>query len=299
MSSAADSVATVSITRDERVGAARSLPSRPPQYRRPTPRRRRRRQTHWGVTAALIFVIAVVALVISSLLAPGASAPTGVHTPSASSATQPAPAPTPAPAPAAPATIASGSVADPAGAIAALAMVPSNDGYSAPDYDRDLFGQRWADVDRNGCDTRNDVLARDLVTPTFKPGTRDCKVLSGTLTDPYSGASIAFVNGPDTSPHIQIDHVVALAWAWRQGAHEWTPEQREAFANDPRNLRASGEATNQAKSDSGPSEWLPPAPELQCRFVMEWVSVVVDYKLTINDFDRYSAHQVLQTCPTP
>ena len=29
-------------------------------------------------------------------------------------------------------------------------------------YDRDLFGQAWADVDRNGCDTRNDILRRDL-----------------------------------------------------------------------------------------------------------------------------------------
>lgn len=170
------------------------------------------------------------------------------------------------------------------------------EGYDAPSYDRDLFGQRWADVDRNGCDTRNDMLARDLTDPTFKPGTHDCKVLSGTLTDPYSGASIAFVNGPETSPRVQIDHIVALAWAWRQGAHAWSPEQRELFANDPRNLRASGEATNQAKSDSGPSRWLPPAPELQCRFVLEWVSVVVDYNLTINIDDRDAARHVLASC---
>ena len=141
------------------------------------------------------------------------------------------------------------------------------------------------------------MLARDLAEPTFRPGTHECKVLSGTLTDPYSGVSIEFVNGPDTSPRVQIDHIVALAWAWRQGAHEWSPEQREAFANDPRNLRASGEATNQAKSDSGPSRWLPPAAELQCRFVMEWTTVVVDYNLSINIDDRDAAQRVLTSCP--
>jgi hypothetical protein len=27
-------------------------------------------------------------------------------------------------------------------------------------YDRDLFGGSWADVNRSGCDTRNDILAR-------------------------------------------------------------------------------------------------------------------------------------------
>lgn len=29
-------------------------------------------------------------------------------------------------------------------------------------YDREQFGSAWTDVDRNGCDTRNDVLNRDL-----------------------------------------------------------------------------------------------------------------------------------------
>ena len=45
----------------------------------------------------------------------------------------------------------------------------------------------WADVDHNGCDTRNDMLHRDLTAVTLKPGTTDCVVLTGVLNDPYTG----------------------------------------------------------------------------------------------------------------
>ncbi len=50
-------------------------------------------------------------------------------------------------------------------------------------YEREQFGPAWKDVDRNGCDQRNDILARDLEGETFKPGTHDCIVLTGTLHD--------------------------------------------------------------------------------------------------------------------
>ena len=73
-------------------------------------------------------------------------------------------------------------------------------------------------MDRNGCDTRNDILARDLEGETFKPGTRDCVVLTGTLDDPYTATTIAFERGNATSSAVQIDHVVALSDAWQKGA---------------------------------------------------------------------------------
>jgi hypothetical protein len=90
--------------------------------------------------------------------------------------------------------------------------------------------QTWTDnvtVDggRNGCDTRNDILRRDLVNILVKPGSKGCAVESGTLNDPYTA--------------VQIDHVVALSNAWQTGAQQLTPEKRADFANDPRNLQAS------------------------------------------------------------
>ena len=60
-------------------------------------------------------------------------------------------------------------------------------------YTRDQFGPAWADVDRNGCDTRNDILKRDLTNEVFKEKTNACTVLSGTLVDPFSGETINFV----------------------------------------------------------------------------------------------------------
>ncbi|PPI02758.1 hypothetical protein C5C95_00735 [Rathayibacter sp. AY1B7] len=180
--------------------------------------------------------------------------------------------------------------------LATLAALPAVEGPAAVPYDRDLFGQAWSDVDRNGCDTRNDVLGRDLLAPVFKPGTRDCKVLTGTLIDPYDGTSVAFVSGTDTSRLVQIDHVVALGWAWHHGAWSWTDDQRLAFANDPTNLVAASEQTNRAKSDAGPGEWLPPAAELRCGYVEQFVAVLSDYGLGIDARDRAASEAVLAGC---
>ncbi|WP_024286164.1 DUF1524 domain-containing protein [Cellulomonas sp. KRMCY2] len=85
---------------------------------------------------------------------------------------------------------------------------------------RDLFGNGWVDVDRNGCDPRNDMLERDLEPQTFKPGTHDCVVLTGVLNDPYSATTIQFTRVQDTSNDVQIDHVVALSDAWQKGAQQ-------------------------------------------------------------------------------
>ena len=53
-------------------------------------------------------------------------------------------------------------------------------------YDRDTLFGGWADPDGNGCDARNDVLARDLTNKVFGTGRDKCLFLSGTLIDPYS-----------------------------------------------------------------------------------------------------------------
>ncbi len=81
-------------------------------------------------------------------------------------------------------------------------------------------------MDRNGCDTRNDVLARDLTDVVFKPATRDCVVASRTLHDPYLRVTIDFVRGNQTSNPGQIDHVVAMSDAWQKGAQQWQPAEQ-------------------------------------------------------------------------
>ena len=105
-------------------------------------------------------------------------------------------------------------------------------------YTRAQFGPTWADVDRNGCDTRNDILNRDLTNQVYKEKTKQCVVVSGTLVDPFSGETINFVRGNISSMEVQIDHVVALSNSWQTGAFKLTAEQRKALANDPLNLLA-------------------------------------------------------------
>ena len=109
----------------------------------------------------------------------------------------------------------------------------------ATGYDRDAFGEPWADVDDNGCDTRNDVLDRDLRDIRFDPSAGSCIVESGFLDDPYSGRTIDFVRGWETSSEIQIDHVVALSNAWQTGARFWSSTKMLRFANDPLELLAA------------------------------------------------------------
>ncbi|GAA1694817.1 hypothetical protein GCM10009808_09860 [Microbacterium sediminicola] len=175
--------------------------------------------------------------------------------------------------------------------LAGLSIVS---GWSPADYDRDAFGEAWFDLDGNGCSTRNDILARDLLEVTLRED--GCRVATGTLIDPYDGSVTDFVAGPDTSPAVQIDHVVALAWAWRHGADAWSDEQRIAFANDPGNLVAASAATNQAKSDESPAEWLPGDLDFACRFTIAWVGIVETYGLGVSTAEAETIRQVLEGC---
>jgi hypothetical protein len=128
-------------------------------------------------------------------------------------------------------------------ALALLEELPVKGRAPKTGYDRDQFGEAWLDVDRNGCDTRNDMLNRDL-RDIVHANSVACKVQSGTLDDPYTGTTIPFLRGQDTSSDVQIDHVVALADAWQKGAQQLTFEQRVAFANDPLNLQSTNGPTN-------------------------------------------------------
>ncbi|WP_311316816.1 MULTISPECIES: DUF1524 domain-containing protein [unclassified Curtobacterium] len=120
-----------------------------------------------------------------------------------------------------------------------LAEIPATAAAPTTTYDRDSFGPAWADTDHNGCDQRNDVLARDLTAVTYKPGTHDCVVLTGTLADPYTGQEISFTHGSTTSTAVQIDHMVPLSWAYQHEASTWTEQRREQLATDLNNLTPS------------------------------------------------------------
>jgi hypothetical protein len=168
-------------------------------------------------------------------------------------------------------------------------------------YERELFGERWTDdvtveFGRNGCDTRNDILRRDLAEVVSKPGSNGCAVLSGVLNDPFTGTVVDFVRGPGTSAEVQIDHVVALSDAWQKGAQQWDEFTRRNFANDPANLQATIGWVNQAKGDSDAATWLPPNGSYRCTYVTRIVDVKAAYGLWVTQAEHDAIARVLTGC---
>ena len=183
-------------------------------------------------------------------------------------------------------------------AAAVLETLPVKGRAPKTGYTRDQFGQAWADTDRNGCDTRNDILKRDMTSVIYKEKTRDCVVVSGTLVDRYSGETINFVRGNVSSMEVQIDHVVALSNAWQTGAFQLTLAQRTALANDPLNLFAVKGKLNLQKSDGDAATWLPPLKSFRCAYVAQQIAVKAKYSLWLVPPEKAAMVAILAKCPT-
>jgi hypothetical protein len=162
-------------------------------------------------------------------------------------------------------------------------------------YDREQFGTGWANT--GGCDMRERILARDMHDVQLRSAS-DCTVLSGTLDDPYTGQTIHFVRGPDTSGAVQIDHVVALGDAWQKGAQQLTKTMREQLYNDPLELLAVDGDANQQKSDGDAATWLPHNKSYRCRYVARQIAVKAKYHLWVTQAEHDAMTRVLDTCPT-
>lgn len=184
-------------------------------------------------------------------------------------------------------------------ALAALAQLPVKGRAPRTGYSRAEFGESWTDNNdelwgRNGCDTRDDVLRRDLANIVMRAG--GCKVSTGVLHDPYTGVDLEFVRGPGTSSLVQIDHVVPLANAWQTGAQQWTARQRQDFANDPLELIATKGAVNEAKGDGDAATWLPPRKAFRCAYAARMVAIKLRWHLWVTPPERDALARLLQPC---
>ncbi|MEW1958860.1 HNH endonuclease family protein [Kineococcus sp. NPDC059986] len=258
-----------------------------------------RYRNSWSrVVAAGALAVAVPVLAGCGLPAATAVDPSAPSDPASSPASSPVSSPVSSPSAGVPSPSSSAVTTPQAGtAAAALATLPVKGRAPRTGYGREQFGDGWVDTDRNGCDTHNDVLARDLTADTFKPGTRDCVVLTGTLADPYSGATIAFTRGETTSSAVQVDHVVALSDAWQKGAQQWDPARRAAFANDPLELLAVDGPLNAQKGDGDAATWLPPNRAYRCAYVARQIAVKATWGLWVTAAERDAMARVLAACP--
>jgi len=225
---------------------------------------------------ALAVVAVVVAVLVLAACSSGSDGSTTGASPASSSTSTTAP-------------LTSGS------ALAALDTLAVKGRAPKTGYDRDAFGPSWSDVDRNGCDTRNDMLNRDLADKQWRPGTHDCVVILGRLVDPYTGRVVQFEK-PDASA-VQIDHVVALSDAWQKGAQLLSPAERLALANDPVNLLAVDGPTNGSKGDSDAATWLPPNRAIRCPYAARQIAVKAKYRLWVTGAERDALRRILAACP--
>ncbi len=190
---------------------------------------------------------------------------------------------------------------DPAAAATALAGLRVAEKTSLDGYERGcgdgegcVFGPAWADVDRNGCDQRNDVLHRDLTDVEVREGTQGCVVIAGVLDDPYTGRTVPFEKAD--AAEVPIDHVVPLAAAWVQGADGWSADQRRAFANDLASLMATTRSENSAKGDSTADEWVPADASYGCSYATVVVTVKASYSLAVTPAESGALQSLLATC---
>ncbi len=178
-------------------------------------------------------------------------------------------------------------------AFAALALLPVKGRAPLTGYDRDRFGPAWLDADRNGCDTRNDLLGQHLHAITLEGN--GCVVAAGSYDDPYTGSQIDYRQGHGAL--IDIDHVVPMANAWVTGAFGWQIKKRAAFANDPLNLLPADAGANRQKGDGDAATWLPPNKAFRCRYVSRQVAVKDKYDLWVTAPEKAAIARVLTACP--
>jgi hypothetical protein len=234
--------------------------------------------------AAIILVVCIAFVIISSV----------AFRPHSSALGDPAPQSSQAPvAPVTGTPVMPGAIGS-TSAVALLATLPVRPALTMAGYNRTGdFGAAWLDEDHNGCDTRDDVLTRDL-TSTTRSGA--CKVLTRVLISPYTAATIHFVRGVKTSALVQIDHIVALGDAWETGAQSLPQARRLQLANDPLELLAVDGRSNDEKSDKDASQWLPPDASFDCVYVARQISVKVAYSLWVTPTEHDAMVTVLSKC---
>lgn len=163
-----------------------------------------------------------------------------------------------------------------------LGLLQISEPLTSPAYDRGKF-EHWIDADRNGCNARYEVLIRSSLTPVEV--VPPCKLFGGTWHSTYD--EMVVVDPAD----IEIDHVVALAEAWRSGAAVWTDSERRDFANDlgvDYALVPSSGVANQKKADKDPARWLPTEPALVCDYVTHWTLLKYRWGLSVDQAEAES-----------
>jgi len=160
-------------------------------------------------------------------------------------------------------------------------------------YKRSLFGEN-KDVDKDGCNTRAEVLERDSLVPVKKTGAR-CTITSGKWASAFDGRTWL------QSRDVQIDHLVSLKEVWDSGGWAWSAAQRSDYANDLANritLNVVSKNENAKKGEKDPSNYLPTLVSYRCTYLANWVAVKVQWKLSMDQSEYGRTKKLLEGCGT-
>ena len=130
------------------------------------------------------------------------------------------------------------------------------------------------------------------------------------VVEPTVGQSCALANGKRVSRYdgqtaegngrsFDVDHLVPLAESWESGAHGWSSQRREDYANDlgyENSLIAVSARSNRSKGAQDPATWLPPEDEQHCWYAASWVHVKTRWTLTIDQAEASTLHGILNDC---
>lgn len=158
------------------------------------------------------------------------------------------------------------------------------------DYDRDLFGN-WIDDDRDGCNTREEVLQAESLIPIGRDS--NCKIISGEW---YSAFDEIVTSDPSD---LQIDHFVPLSEAWKSGAYLWTNETRLRFANDlefEKSLIAVTGSSNSSKGNRDPANWMPSNSSYHCQYIVDWVLIKLRWSLSVDTEELSAINRISNEC---
>lgn len=150
--------------------------------------------------------------------------------------------------------------------------------------------KHWIDEDGDCMNTRHEILQAQADGPIVK-SSDGCHVTSGTWNEPFGGELLT------QSSDLDVDHIIPLKWANVHGGSNWSPEKKQSFANDPRNLLAVDDGLNQSKGAKGPSEWMPPNQNYHCEYLGLWQSILTKYPaLTMTNPERSVFERRMDAC---
>ena len=149
-------------------------------------------------------------------------------------------------------------------------------------------------TDGSGCDTSQQVLIRDSMTPA-KVDRKSCNVRSGRWVSAWDQSIW-------TDPaRLVVTQLVPLQEAWQSGAWAWSDQRRNAFVNDlsdQRSLAIVTDSLDQSRADRDPAGWLPPTGGQVCRYIANWLSIKARWGLTMDSAESSRISAVLNNqCP--